>query len=520
MKINNPILAGFNPDPSMIRVENQYYLAVSSFTWMPGVRIYHSKDLVEWTHITDALTDQIDLLGVPDDCGIWAPQLSYAEGRFHLLYTVVRSTRRPFKDCRNFLISTDDLCGKWSNPIYLNSSGFDPSLFHASDGRKWLLNEIWDYRMSTPNKSAGVVIQEYDAKQEKLIGEPVKIFEGTHLAKTEAPHLVERNGWYYLITAEGGTGKGHAVTVARSKNILGPYEVDPKNPMLTASKNPDWPLQCAGHASLVDTPAGDWYIAHLCTRPIEGKFHLLGRETALQKVRWDTEGWLRLDSGTILPQVEVEIVADRAMPRQLQEFRDDFNREKIDKNWNALRILPDEKWCSLSARTGYLRMTSGESLQSFFHQHLIAVRQTDFHVYAETQLDFEPRSYLQQAGLVLYLNSENYVYCYVTREDQKRFIRIMRSQRGEFELLPQKMELPLSGEIVIGVQIDDNRASFLWREAAQTQTERMPLCVGMDISYLSGGFTGNFIGIGVQDMEKFEGSYADFAYFYYKNQKN
>lgn len=518
MQITNPVLPGFNPDPSMIRVEDRYYIAVSSFTWMPGVRIYESRDLVEWTHLTDALTHQIDLLGVPDDCGIWAPQLSYADGQFHLIYTIVRSTRSPFKDCHNYLISTDNLCGKWSTPIYLNSSGFDPSLFHDSDGRKWLLNEIWDYRMSKPNKSAGVVIQEYDPKQEKLIGEPVKIFDGTALAKTEAPHLIERNGWYYLITAEGGTGKGHAVTIARSKNILGPYEVDPKNPMMTARDTPDWPLQCAGHASLIETPSDDWYIAHLCTRPIEGEFHLLGRETALQKVEWDEEGWLRIEGGHFLPQLEVDVAIKRVQPEPLRVFRDDFEKERIDKNWNALRIMPEGNWCDLSVRNGYLRIKSGESIQSLFKQHLIAVRQTDFHVYAETQMDFEPRNYLQQAGLVLYLNTENYFYCYVTKEDQKRVIRVMRCCRGEFEILSETMEIPLVGEIVIGVQIDDNRASFLWRES--DQTEMIPLCTGKDISYLSGGFTGNFIGICVQDMERFEGSYADFKYFYYENQKD
>lgn len=518
MKIMNPVLPGFHPDPSIIRVEDCYYIAVSSFAWMPGVRIYESKNLVKWHHVTDVLTHQIDLRGVPENCGIWAPQLSYADGEFHVLYTIVSSTKRPFKDCQNYLISTKRIEGPWSEPVYLNGSGFDPSLFHGKDGRKWVLNALWDYRMETPNKSCGIVMQEYDPQQKKLIGKPIKIFDGTRFAKTEAPHLIEREGWYYLITAEGGTGTGHCVTIARSKELFGPYEVDPNNPMLTSRNHPEWPLQCAGHASLVETLNHEWIIAHLCTRPIHGEVPILGRETALQKVEWTKEGWLQLANGGSLPESQIEVVMNDERSAENQSiFRDDFDQNTIDLEWNTLRIMPNERWCNLKQRLGYLRLLSGDSIQSLFEQHLLAVRQTTFHVYAETRLDFNPRNYLQQAGLVLYLDTDNYFYCYLTREDQKRMIRVMRSCRGEFEVLSEKMEVPLVGEIVIGVQIDEDRASFLWREA--DKSEMIPLCQGKDISYLSGGFTGNMIGICVQDMEQFEGSYADFAYFYYQNEK-
>src|SRR5690606_3443802 len=156
--------------------------------------------------------------------------------------------------------------------IYLNSSGFDPSLFHDDDGRKWLLNALWDYRITEGNKSSGIVIQEYDPKQQRLIGAPRKLFDCTPLKKTEAPHIYKRNGYYYIIPAEGGTHSGHEVTVARSKDLLGPYEVDPLNPMLTSSGKPEAELQCAGHGSLVETPEGECYMAPLCTRPLEGQY--------------------------------------------------------------------------------------------------------------------------------------------------------------------------------------------------------------------------------------------------------
>lgn len=145
--IRNPILPGFNPDPCILRVGETYYIAVSSFEWLPGVRIYSSDNLADWEHCTDILTSQVELRGNPKNCSIWAPQLSYHDNLYYLLYTDVKSTKRPFKDCHNYLMTASSIEGPWSEPAYLNSSGFDPSLFHDSDGRKWLLNALWDYRI-------------------------------------------------------------------------------------------------------------------------------------------------------------------------------------------------------------------------------------------------------------------------------------------------------------------------------------------------------------------------------------
>ncbi|GIP27764.1 hypothetical protein J23TS9_28940 [Paenibacillus sp. J23TS9] len=303
--IQNPILKGFNPDPCILRVEDIYYIVVSSFEWLPGLRVYQSQDLAHWEHCTDLLTEQVDLRGNPKNCSIWAPQLSFHDDLFYLVYTDVKSTKRPFKDVHNYVMTAPTIQGPWSEPVYLNSSGFDPSLFHDEDGRKWLLNALWDYRITEGNKSSGIVIQEYDPDLQCLVGEPQKLFDCTWLKKTEAPHIYRQNGYYYLITAEGGTSSGHAVTVARSKKLLGTYEVDPQNPMLTSRDQPDLMLQCAGHGSLVQTPGGEWYMAHLCTRPIEGQYAILGRETALQQVYWNEDGWLRLTSGGHEPQLKV-----------------------------------------------------------------------------------------------------------------------------------------------------------------------------------------------------------------------
>ncbi len=580
--IRNPVLPGFNPDPCMIRVQHTYYIAVSSFEWLPGVRVYESTDLINWSYCTDILTDQVQLQGNPKNGSIWAPQLSYDDGLFYLAYTDVKSTRRPFKDAHNYLMVAKDIRGPWSEPVYVNSSGFDPSLFHDEDGHKWILNALWDYRITEGNKSSGIVIQEYDAKQQCLIGEPIKLFDCTDLKKTEAPHLYKRNGYYYLITAEGGTGTGHAVTVARSQALLGPYEVDPHYPMMTSSHHPDWPLQCAGHASLVETPHGQWYMAHLCTRPLEGKYAILGRETAIQQVHWDEDGWLRLSSGGVLAQMEVPAPEDRndggsgnsdsishnnanskdsvndiddnrnynrhhhpALAHQetilppahvthtpappaneaasISVFRDSFTSNELHPEWNTLRILAHEDWCSLLQRPGYLRLYGGESIQSLFNHHIVAMRQRHHRFRAETALQYDPQQYLQMAGLVLYLNDENYLYACVTREHNGKVLRLMRCAADQFYVYPAALAVDEHCLIHLAVDVHDTAARFYYQTTdgegqGAKQDAWKPLYGEENISFLSGGFTGNFVGIAAHDMYQFKGSYADFSYFEYKEQ--
>ncbi|WP_018753114.1 glycoside hydrolase family 43 protein [Paenibacillus sanguinis] len=541
--IQNPILRGFNPDPCVVRAGEVYYIVVSSFQWLPGVRVYRSDNLRDWEHCADVLTDQVDLRGNPKDCSVWAPQLSWHDGLFYLVYSDVKSTRRPFKDVYNYLITAPSINGPWSKPVYLNGSGFDPSLFHDDDGRKWLLNEIWDYRIPESNKSSGIVMQEYDPRQGRLIGTPVKIFDGTALKKTEAPHIYKRNGYYYLVTAEGGTGSGHAVTVARSRQLEGPYEVDPRNPMLTSRDDPGLPLQCAGHGSLVETPGGEWYMAHLCTRPVAGKYAILGRETALQQVDWDDEGWLRLTAGGNSPQMLVpppretlltacydESASERDAAFELERpalssrFEERFDGEGLQAEWNTLRIVPDESWCSLKKRPGYLRLTAGESPQSLFRHHLLAIRQRDMYFRAETCLEYEPDIYLQMAGLLLYLNEDNYLYAYISHEESHgKVLRLLRCAGDEVVLEPDKLMLPDKGAVHLAVEVQGTEARFYYRAeesqktmAHSAEASWLSAFAAQPISFLSGGFTGNFVGIAVHDMQTHRGSYADFNYFRYE----
>ncbi|GKT46763.1 beta-xylosidase [Colletotrichum spaethianum] len=266
-QVRNPILPGFNPDPSILRVGDDYYIATSTFEWFPGVQIHHSKDLANWELIIRPLNrkSQLDMRGDPDSCGVWAPCLTHDGEKFWLVYTDVKRKDGSFKDTHNYIVSAPSIEGPWSDSIYINSSGFDPSLFHDDDGRKWFVNMMWDHRRRF-HAFTGIVLQEFDPKEGKLVGPKKNIFRGTELALVEGPHLYKRKGWYYLLTAEGGTAYEHACTLARSRDIQGPYQLHPQKYVITSKDAPFAALQRAGHGDIVDTPEGKTYMALVARR--------------------------------------------------------------------------------------------------------------------------------------------------------------------------------------------------------------------------------------------------------------
>jgi xylan 1,4-beta-xylosidase len=518
--IQNPILPGFHPDPSIIRVGEDYYIATSTFEWFPGVEIHHSKDLIHWRLLTHAVTrpSQINMLGNPDSCGIWAPALSYDQGIYYLIYTDVK-TRAMFKDAHNYLITATDIMGPWSDPIYLNSSGFDPSLFHDDDGRKWLVNMLWDLRPNN-NHFAGIVLQEYSTEQQKLIGSRKNIFKGTELAWTEGPHLYKREGYYYLVTAEGGTMYNHAVTMARSTSIDGTYEVDPNNPILTSAGNKNLELQKAGHASIVETQTGEWYMVHLAGRPIKDKYCTLGRETAIQKCEWTEEGWLRLSGGGNQPFSLVTAPKLPLHPFKPQQEKDDFNEAKLDMHWNSLRVPPNEAWLTLKERPGYLRLRGMESMHSNHQQSLIARRQQSFQCEAETLLEFEPEHYQQMAGLILYYDTKDYVYLRMSRDEVKgKSLNILHSTGGQVEsVLEEDVSIEGAKQCALKLVVDKQTVQFMY---STDQAAWHPIGGLIEITHLSDDFgervrfTGTYIGLCAQDLSGTRKP-ADFDYFIYR----
>jgi xylan 1,4-beta-xylosidase len=529
MNIKNPILPGFNPDPSILRVGDDFYIATSTFEWFPGVQIHHSKDLIHWKIITHPLTrsSQLNMAGNPNSCGIWAPCLSYDNGTYYLIYTDVKTFRGEFKDAHNYLVTTNDILGEWSDPIYLNSSGFDPSLFHDSDGKKWLVNMIWDHRKGK-HSFGGILLQEYSVKEEKLVGPITNIFKGTEIGMVEGPHIYKRNGFYYLMTAEGGTVLEHAVTMARSKNLTGPYEVDPKNPVLTSYYNPELYLLRAGHASLVETQNGEWYLAHLCGRHIPSRGRsTMGRETAIQKMEWTEDGWLRLESGGHEPLAEVQAPNLPAQVWEREPLRDNFDSNKLNLNFQFLRVKLEEDALSLSERPGFLRLKGRESLNSHHTQALVVRRQQSFFYKAETCVDFQPESFQQMAGLICIYDNRNFYYIYLTWEENKgRCIDIIASKGGATEfLLDEKLSIPDEGLYYLKADVNYDKLRFYHSANGKDWEQLGPL---YDYSTLSdefepgGGhahFTGSFVGMCCQDLSG-RRKPADFDYFEYREGKD
>lgn len=526
--IKNPVLTGFNPDPSMICVGEDYYIATSTFEWFPGVQIHHSKDLINWKLINRPLDrlSQLYLSGDSPSGGVWAPCLSYCDGKFYLIYSDVK-TASTFYDVNNYLVVSENISGPWSDPIFLNSSGFDPSLFHDIDGKKWLVNMRTDYRV-WKNRFSGIVIQEYSEMDECLIGDPQMIFEGTPNRTTEGPHIYRKNNYYYLFCAEGGTSYRHSEMVLRSKNIRGPYELSPNNPLISAYPYPDNKLQKTGHASLVEGKDGRWYLAHLCGRPIgKERLCILGRETAIQEVIWNND-WPRLINGNNEPQEIVEINSEiQERESKKVEWIDDFDKMHWNINFQTLR-LPLGDRASLKIRPGYLRLYGKESLESFFEQSLLACRQQHFYAQVDTRLDFAPISYQQMAGLTYYYDTISHYYVYITWDEEKgRVISMMNKVLNKF-----------SQPIGVGIKITDEGEIFL-RLVMQKETAQFyysldginyfEIYMSIDATILSddyyennigqGRFTGAFIGICCQDISG-RRNYADFDFFKYKELEN
>ena len=522
--VQNPILPGFHPDPSIVRVGEDYYIATSTFEWWPGVRIHHSRDLANWRLQGHALTRdrQLNLRGVQDSGGIWAPALTHADGLFWLTYSDVRAFNGFAKDVCNYLVTAPSIDGPWSDPVALNRSGFDPSLFHDDDGRKWLLNQRWDFRPDE-NQFAGVVLQEYCPRRKMLLGEPVLIFNGTERGVTEGPHLYRRDGFYYLVLAEGGTGDAHAVTLARARNLAGPYEACPHNPLLSSADNPAAALQKAGHGSFVQTPAGRWYLAHLCSRPVGAKRRcILGRETALQAIEWPPGGWPQLAGGGQVPATAVSVPGAKAEP-YLPEFHDNFVATVLAPQWSVLREAPAGTWLSLAERPGFLRLRGRYSLLSTFDQSLVGFRLLHHRCRVSTRVEFQPRSFQQSAGLVFYYNTRQFHYLMIIgRDEGGRELRLLNADCGAYiNLLGPGIPLPSDGPVELSAELAGETLRFFYSMPGAT---RQPVGPALDASLLSDdrviedgswGFTGAFVGLCAQDSTV-SGIPADFASFSYR----
>lgn len=529
--IVNPILPGFNPDPSICRVGDTYFIATSTFEWYPGVQIHRSSDLVNWELAARPLdrASQLDMRGNPDSAGVWAPCLSHADGLFWLVYTDVKRLDGRFKDAHNYIVTAPAIEGPWSDPVYVNASGFDPSLFHDDDGRKWFLNMIWNHRPTSglgpaPHPAfAGIRLQEWDAAAGRLTGEASIISNGSDHGLVEGPHLHKRGGWYYLTVAEGGTGYDHVVTMLRARDIRGPYELHPDVHVITAKDAPDSPLQRAGHGQIVETADGMVYHTHLCSRPLPGlRRSPLGRETGIQRCVWGDDGWLRLEEGGPVPAVEVPAPDPAAVRCPRTGIRRSFDGNRLPPEFQWLRTPYPDRIFTLTGSA--LRLIGRESIGSWFEQALVARRQEDPRYRAETSVRFSPTNFQQAAGLTTYYNRHKFHALLIAHDESFGRIATIMSCPGlwpseALEFPAEPLRLPGDGAVGLAVEVDGGVQRFL----VDRGEGFAPFGPDLDASVISdeGGrgehasFTGAFVGMVAFDVSGAAAT-ADFAGFDYQ----
>lgn len=546
-KICNPILRGYHPDPSIIRVGEDYYVATSTFEWWPGVRLHHSRDLKNWELIEYPLNriSQLDLRGVGPSQGIWAPCLTFDQGIFYLVYTVVKAFYCNMYDTENYLVTADNIHGPWSEPVALNNFGFDPSMFHDGDGRKYMVSMVTDHRI--PKKYAGrLLLQEYDPAKKAMTG-PVRDIYRADKIFLEGPHIFKRKDWYYLFAADTGTGEAHGQSILRSKSVWGPYEMFREDFMqrdsdgeaysiLTSRHHEELLLQKSGHCDLVETKEGEWYAVHLCARASRdrnpenakrfpgSRRYMIGRETAIQKMRWREDDWLVLDDGTNVPKEEVSPpcmesgMANGSQPEESSRklVRDDFDGKTLDLDYQSLRIPMGERYLSLNERPGWLRMYGRSGLSSRFSQSLIARRMTQYHMTASACMEFEPDVFKQMAGLIFMYDTDNYLYLHVSRDEEiGKCIALLKAENKKYEYLTDYLPLRENQAVYLKMEIEENFVQFSYGYSQQDMRKAGP---SVNAGFLSdeacdeGWFTGAMIGICCQDLTGF-GKYADFDYF-------
>lgn len=430
----NPILAGYYPDPSICKAGDDYYIINSSFAHYPGIPIFHSKDLLNWHLISYAMNrpSQLALEGSGISRGLFAPAISYHNGIFYIVCTEVSKLG-------NFIITAKDPKGPWSDPVKLPQvNGIDPSLFFDDNGKAYVVyNSIPPDNKTLWNGHRTIRMYELDPVNLKVIGEELLLVNGgTDISKKpvwiEGPHIYKKDGWYILMCAEGGTGYNHSEVVFRSKSVEGPYIPYDKNPILTQrhlDPNRKNPITTTGHADIVEDKDGNWWGIFLGCRPYEGDYYNTGRETFMAPVKW-VDGWPIFDLGG--DEVKYSYPINATVNKMTEKFngnylfKDNFNNSNLNLRYQFLRTVT-ENWYDLSANTGKLTINlrketcSGRSNPSFigFHQpHLKG--------YAATAMQFNPAAENEKAGLIVFQNERHFYYLCQSVADGKPVVQLYK----------------------------------------------------------------------------------------------
>lgn len=496
----NPVIPGFYPDPSVCRAGDDFYLVNSTFEYFPGVPVFHSRDLVNWEQVGFCLTrkSQLDLDGAPASSGIYAPTIRYYDGLFYMVTTNMNGGKG------NFLVYTDDPSGEWSEPVWLEQGGIDPSLYFE-DGRCYL----------TTNPGNMIHIAEIDPKTGRQLSRSKAIWAGTGGRYPESPHIYKKDGWYYLLIAEGGTEYGHSVTIARSRTIDGVYEPNPANPILshTGMLTQDSPIQGTGHADFVQAPDGSWWVVFLAFRPQSGMHHLLGRETFLAPVRWDENAWPVINgNGTVSLDMDVPTLPQ--CPVEKWNGHEGFDTPDLDFRWTWMRN-PDMANYSLAERKGFLRLKgSAVTLDDAASPTFLGMRQMDMSFETVVELEIPEISSGDEAGLTVFMNGKSHydLYCL---EGESGMSVALRFRLGE--LLHVGKTVPVHGKRV-WLKVTGTPDHYVFH--CSEDGRNFILMGKMDTRYLStetaGGFTGIMLGMYAVSGSPESCFHADFNSFDYR----
>ncbi|MBN2392034.1 MAG: glycoside hydrolase family 43 protein [Anaerolineae bacterium] len=529
----NPILPGFYPDPSICRVGEDYYMVNSTFEYFPGLPIFHSRDLVHWRQIGHALDrpSQLPLDEVRPSGGLYAPTIRFHDGMFYVINTLVAGT----KESGNFIVTATDPAGPWSEPYWLKDApGIDPSLLFDDDGRVWYTGNRVPPQGEQYHGHREIWLQELDLQTMQLVGEKYALYDGMmkDSIHAEAPHLYKINGWYYLLIAEGGTSHNHAVTIARSQTITGPYVNNPRNPILTHRHlGQDHPITGTGHADIVETQNGEWWLVCLAMRPYGGRrldssaflpegdpnedhYFNLGRETFMAPVIWE-HGWpiVSLGSGKIEFEYPLPNLPEHLWPAR--PICDNFESERLDDVWNFLRT-PRDDFYSLTERPGCLRLRlRPQKLSEWANPSFVGRRQQHINFMARTAMDFTPTAPNEEAGIVLLQNSDfHFRFVVIAVSGDKTLVRLIKRERGAETILA---ECPIAnGRVYLKVEAYGQAYNFY---AATTAETWLPVAEGVDGRILSttvaGGFVGAYLGMYASSNGQPSNAAADFDWFEY-----
>ncbi len=488
---HNPIIPGFYSDPSVCRVGDDYYLITSTFEYFPGVPIFHSKDLVNWEQIGHCIHRKEQ---IPKGINIFAATLRYHDGTFYMITTNITGGG-------NFYVTAKDPAGPWSDPIWIEVGGIDPDLFFDDDGKVYVI-------------SSPFVLYEIDIETGELLTPGLKVWNGTGGRWAEGPHIYKKDGFYYLMAAEGGTEEAHSETIARSHSIWGPYTENPANPILAHANAAGQgnPIQGVGHADIIQAHDDSWWIVFHGYRTVSDKVHhILGRETCLAPVSWPKNGW-PVVNGNGVATVDMTCPTLPLKPFPEKPSRIDFDELTLGLDWNYVQY-PVSDYYSLTDRKGFLRLKgAAQTVTNNKPFTFVGRRLKDFYFTVTTNLEFDPRNENEEAGMILLNNGSHFDFL-INKKDEKRVL-VIKLQFGqttyrseEIELLPGPVNLRLTGK--------KSTFTFSYAQGDEDYTEIETVDSKFLATETVGWFTGVYVGLYATGNGKECKSNADYDWFEY-----